>query len=99
MTLNERMKEPIPHRKSIYGVWSSGYKIICGQTSSATGNKRWDEMNNVTLILDCDNKTIHIENKRINWCQVLNIDLDFSPFPWKFLIIIKKCTVRIENHS
>jgi len=98
MTSTELVKEPLSGMKSVYGVWSSGSDVKCGQGSGTTRNKRWVEWDNVTLIFDCDNKKIHIENNRINWCQVFNIDLDVCPFPWKFFTIIKGYQLRIENH-
>jgi hypothetical protein len=81
---------------SVYGVWLSGHNVECGKRSVSCGNRRWIENDNVTLILDCDNKRIFIENKRINWCQLLDIDVGLYPFPWKFLNIIKGCQLRIN---
>jgi hypothetical protein len=99
MTLNEPMKEPSFDMKSIYGVYSSGYNVISGQRLNYDRFKRWKEKDILTFILDCDNKQIIIKNKRINWSQILNIDLNFCPFPWKFLTIIKGYKLRIINNS
>ncbi len=99
MTSNENMKEDISKMGSVYGVWSSGYNVKCGKRSGSSGNRRWIENADVILALDCDNKKISIKNKRINWCQIFDIDIDLCPFPWKFLTIIKGCRLRINNHS
>jgi hypothetical protein len=99
MTSNEQMKETVSEMKSVYGIWSSGYDVKCGERFGFCGARRWYKNHNVRLTIDCDNKQLQIENKRINWCQVLDIDLCSCPFPWKFVTIIKGCTLRIKNHS
>jgi hypothetical protein len=98
MTSSERMRDHLAKMKSVYGVWSNGHDVKCGQTSGIDTIKRWNETDCVTLLFDCDNKQLHIENKRINWYQILNIDIDVCPFPWKFLTIMKGCRLRINNH-
>ena len=99
MTSNERMREPFHQMKSVYGVWSSGYDVKSGQSSGFGRDKRWNEKDILTFLLDCDNQTIIFQNKRINWCHAFHIDLSLCPFPWKFLTIIKGCQLRLENHS
>jgi hypothetical protein len=99
MTSNETMREPFSDMKSVYGVWSSGFNVICGQRSDSDRFKRWKEKDILTFTFDCDRKQIIIENKRINWCKTFDIDLNFSPFPWKFFTIIKGYKLRIINNS
>ena len=97
MTSTEDMKEFVSDMVSSYGVWSSGYNVKCGARSRSAIEKRWNKGDDVTLTLDCDNKKISIENKRINWCHVLDINLRSCPFPWKFFIVIKGYQLRIKN--
>jgi hypothetical protein len=99
MTSNETMKEPFSDMKSVYGVWSSGYDVTAGQKSNADRFKRWKEEDIVTFTFHCDTKQFIIENKRIDWCSTFDIDINFSPFPWKFLAIIKGYRLRILHHS
>ena len=40
-----------------------------------------------TLILDCDQKQIHLEHHRTLIEQTLDVDLEVCPFPWKILIM------------
>ncbi|CAF1081267.1 unnamed protein product [Rotaria sordida] len=97
MTSNESMQDDVSKMVSVYGVWSSGYHVQCGKKSGSCGKRRWNICDDVTLTFDCDNKQLRIENKRINWCQVFDIDLHSCPFPWKFITIIKGCQLRIKN--
>ena len=93
------MQDTVSEMKSVYGIWSTGYHVMCGQKSGVGGSRRWNKDDDVVLIFDCDNRRFHIENKRINWCQTFNIDLRSCPLPWKFLTIIKNCKLRIRNET
>jgi hypothetical protein len=96
---NENINEDISQMKSVYGFWANGYDVKGGKMSAFSRGKRFFENDDVILTLDCEKKQIQIESKRINRCEVFDIDPHLCPFPWKCLTIIKRCRIRINNHS
>ncbi|CAF0938977.1 unnamed protein product [Rotaria sp. Silwood1] len=73
----------------VYGWWEFDQAI-----ESVHGNRIHNDRiirtgDEVTMILDCDNRQIHFEHHRINMMIQLPIELQKCPFPWRILITLR----------
>lgn len=72
-----------------YGWWELEQTI-----ESVNGHRMHNDRNirtgdEVTMILDCDNRQIRFEHHRINMMTHLPVQLDKCPFPWKILVTLR----------
>ncbi|CAF4297781.1 unnamed protein product [Adineta steineri] len=99
MTSKEIIKLYVDQMDSVHGFWSSGYLVQNGKKSGHCGKRRWIQGDSITMIIDCQLRSIHLENKRNYWSQDIPINTRLCPLPWKFMTIIKGCRLRLINNS
>ncbi|CAF3847925.1 unnamed protein product [Rotaria sp. Silwood1] len=84
------------HTPSTYAWGTSSYEWESESTIVQNGNhhrvsrKKWPGAKTgdiLELTIDCDQRTISIENQTGQGKDSMNIDLENSPLPWKFIII------------
>jgi hypothetical protein len=70
--------------------WSDlDYIIVNGKSQGASvSNRIIQSGDEVTLILDCDNREILLEHHRTNRLVRQSIDIEECPFPWKILVAL-----------
>ncbi|CAF0848653.1 unnamed protein product [Rotaria sp. Silwood1] len=70
--------------------WSDlDYVVLNGKSlSTSISNKTIQSGDEVTLILDCDNREILLEHHRTNRLVRQSIDIQECPFPWKILVAL-----------
>ncbi|CAF0939718.1 unnamed protein product [Rotaria sordida] len=73
----------------VYGWWEFDQAI-----ESVSGHRIHNDRilrtgDEVTMILDCDNRQIRLEHHRINMMIQLPIELEKCPFPWKILVTLR----------
>jgi hypothetical protein len=65
------------------------YVIVNGKNQGASvSNRTIESGDDVTLILDCDNREILLEHHRTNRLVRQPIDMQECPFPWKILVAL-----------
>ncbi|CAF1434105.1 unnamed protein product [Adineta steineri] len=99
MTSKEVLKLYVDQMNSVHGFWSSGYVVRNGKRSGCCRERRWIQGDYVTMIIDCQHRLIHLENKRNDWHEEIPIDIQSCRLPWKFLTIIKGCRLRLIHNS
>ena len=72
-----------------YGWWELDQAI-----ESVNGHRVHNERiirtgDEVTMILDCDNRQIRFEHRRINMMTHLPVALEKCPFPWKIIVTLR----------
>jgi hypothetical protein len=94
---SEKSIKDIQTSTSRHGWWDLDYNIAGGkkQRDNLTATiQRGDE---VTLMLDCDNRQIQLEHYRTNRIAHMPVDLGLCAFPWKTIVLLgaKNDRVRI----
>lgn len=74
------------NNNSLYGWWDLNEAIINGKTQTSKYRNIVSTGDELTLIIDCDNKQIQLQHHRTKRLAQLLIDLDKCPFPWKIVI-------------
>jgi phage shock protein A len=94
---SEKMTKNIWDSPSCHGWWDLDHRIEGGEMrvdSFTRITRTGDEM---TLMLDCDNRRIQLEHHRTHRIVDMFIDLRFCAFPWKMIVSLagQKDCVRI----
>ncbi|CAF2371840.1 unnamed protein product [Rotaria sp. Silwood2] len=71
---------------SVNGWWDLARVVVNGEAQKSGDQKFIIMGDDVTLILDCDNRQIQLEHNRTKRLVHLFIDVDICPFPWKTVI-------------
>ncbi|UJR30840.1 hypothetical protein I4U23_018355 [Adineta vaga] len=71
---------------SLYGWWDLNETIVNGKIQTSKYRSIVTSGDELTLILDCDNKQIQLQHHRTKRLAQCLIDLDKCPFPWKIVI-------------
>ncbi|CAF0939176.1 unnamed protein product [Rotaria sp. Silwood1] len=74
------------NNNSLYGWWDLNEAIINGKVQTTKYRNIVSSGDELTLILDCDNKQIQLQHHRTKRLAQLLIDLNKCPFPWKIVI-------------
>jgi hypothetical protein len=74
------------NNNSLYGWWDLNEAIVNGKVQTSKYRNIVTTGDEVTLILDCDNKQLQLQHHRTKRLAQLLIDLDKCPFPWKIVI-------------
>ncbi|CAF1422106.1 unnamed protein product [Rotaria sordida] len=74
------------YNNSLYGWWDLNEAIINGKVQTTKYRNILSTGDELTLILDCDNKQIQLQHHRTKRLAQLLIDLNKCPFPWKIVI-------------
>lgn len=81
--------------------WSDlDYTIVNGKSQATfVSNRTIQSGDEVTLILDCDNREILLEHHRTKRVVRQSIDIQECPFPWKILVALtsRNGSIRILN--
>jgi hypothetical protein len=81
--------------------WSDlDYTIVNGKSQATfVSNRTIQSGDEVTLILDCDNREILLEHHRTKRLVRQSIDIQECPFPWKILVALssRNGSIRILN--
>jgi hypothetical protein len=86
ITASQELTSSITEAKSAYGWWELGYTIVNGRLKDKDLAKIIRSGDEVTLILDCDNRQIQFEHHRTNTSVRILVDLEQCPFPWKIVL-------------
>ncbi|CAF1288872.1 unnamed protein product [Adineta ricciae] len=71
---------------SLYGWWDLNETIVNGKTQTSKYRSIVTTGDELTLILDCENKQIQLQHHRTKRLAQCSLDLDKCPFPWKIVI-------------
>jgi len=74
------------NNNSLYGWWDLNEAIVNGKVQTTKYRNIVVTGDEITLILDCDNKQVQLQHHRTKRLAQLLIDLDKCPFPWKIAI-------------
>jgi hypothetical protein len=74
------------NNNSLYGWWDLNEAIVNGKVQTSKYRNIVTTGDEVTLILDCDNKQVQLQHHRTKRLAQVSIDLDKCPFPWKIVI-------------
>ncbi|CAF0950542.1 unnamed protein product [Adineta steineri] len=74
------------NNNSLYGWWDLNETIINGKMQSSKYRNIVTTGDEITLVLDCDNKQIQLLHHRTKRVALCSIDPEKCPFPWKIVI-------------
>jgi len=74
------------NNNSLYGWWDLNEAIVNGKVQTSKYRNIVTTGDELTLIIDCNNKQIQLQHHRTKRLAQLLIDLDKCPFPWKIVI-------------
>ena len=74
------------NNNSLYGWWDFNEAIVNGKIQITKYRNIVTTGDEMTLILDCDQKQIQLQHHRTKRLAQLSIDHDKCPFPWKIFI-------------
>jgi hypothetical protein len=74
------------NNNSLYGWWDLNETIINGKIQTSKYRNIVTTGDEITFLLDCDNKQIQLHHHRTKRLAQCLIDLDKCPFPWKLVI-------------
>jgi hypothetical protein len=86
ITASQKLISSITEVKSAYGWWDFGFIIVNGKGNSRDQTKIISSGDEITMILDCDNRQIQLEHHRTKKIGIIPVDLEQCPFPWKIVI-------------
>ncbi|CAF4057960.1 unnamed protein product, partial [Rotaria sp. Silwood1] len=86
ITASQQLTSSISAVQSACGWWDLGYIVVNGKTKDGNRTKTMNSGDEVTLILDCDNRLIQLQHHGRNALVGIQIDLEQCPFPWKLVI-------------
>ena len=94
---SETIRENIFQSISCNGWRDFNYNITNGQINRNRLKDTIEEGDEVTLILDCDNRDIQLQHPRTQTMERISINLRSCSFPWKFIVLLcgKDDSVRI----
>jgi len=94
---SEKMTKNIWDSTSCYGWWDLDHRIGGGEMRVDSFTRITQTGDEVTLMLDCDNRRIQLEHHRTHRVVNMFIDLRFCAFPWKITVSLagQKDCVRI----
>jgi hypothetical protein len=73
---------------SCYGWWDLHYSIVSGEERRSNSSRIIQTGDEVTLMLDCDNRRIQLKHHRTHEIVNTSIDLRLCAFPWKIVIAL-----------
>ncbi|CAF2467638.1 unnamed protein product [Rotaria sp. Silwood2] len=71
---------------SIYGWWGLEWIIINGKEQCVKKDNILKIGDEVTLVLNCENRQIQLEHHRTNRLAQLSVNIQKCPLPWKILV-------------
>jgi hypothetical protein len=71
---------------TVNGWWPCLHAVVCGVSEKSSTVKEMKKGDELTLILDCDNKQIYIIHDRTKQILQLAVDIQKCPFPWKLVV-------------
>jgi hypothetical protein len=75
--------------QALYGWWDLSAVVVHGNARPCNKNRVVRTGDEMTLILDCDNRQIQLQHHRTNLSHEVSIDLNNCPFPWKAVVQFK----------
>ncbi|CAF1239143.1 unnamed protein product [Rotaria sordida] len=85
---SEKMTKDILNSTSFYGWWDLIYNVISGKKHKYDSTKIIRTGDEVTFMLDCDNRQIQLEHHRTNRILTLPINIQLCAFPWKIIVLL-----------
>jgi len=85
----ETMAKDIWNSRSCYGWWELDCSVVGGKRQKSNDRGTIQTGDEVTLMLDCDNRRIQLENHRTNRIVDMSVDLRLCAFPWKMFILLR----------
>ncbi len=86
ITASQTLTGGISNVKSVNGWWDFDYNIVNGKKKDKNQKKIISTGDEITLILDCDNRQIQLVHHLTNTFVDIPIDLEQCPFPWKIVL-------------
>ncbi|CAF2880382.1 unnamed protein product [Rotaria sp. Silwood2] len=86
ITASQQLISRISRAKSAYGWRELRYTVVNGEPKNRDLTEIIKSGDEITLILNCDNRLIQLQHHRTNTLVEISIDLEQCPFPWKFVI-------------
>lgn len=84
---------------TVCGWWRCDYAVVLGEVRRGSSTTEISEGDEMTLILDCEQRKISIDHHRTQQSAHLLIDTEKCPFPWKLVVAMSSVgnCVRIIN--
>jgi hypothetical protein len=86
---SEKMTNDILHTISCHGWWDIDSSVVGGKANSRMSIRIIEIGDEVTLVLDCNNRRIQLEHHRTNSIVNMPIDLQLCAFPWKIIVLLR----------
>jgi hypothetical protein len=84
-----KITETYSYDQALYGWWDLFKIVVNGNIQQCDGDKVVRTGDEMTLILDCDNRQIQLQHHRTNLSREVSIDINKCPFPWKAVVQFK----------
>jgi len=85
---SEKITTNIWESTSRHGWCDLGYSMVGGEKKKDNSTKITRTGDEVTLMLDCDNRRIQLEHHRTHKIFHMSIDLRLCAFPWKIIVLL-----------
>jgi hypothetical protein len=88
-TSSDKIRRADVFDKSLYGWWDLVRAVVGGELQKNADKKIATMGDQVTLVVDCNNRQIQLQHHQTNHQVKLVIDLDNCPFPWKIVVKLR----------
>jgi hypothetical protein len=88
VTTSEKMTGHTWLSPSAHGWWDLQCNIVCGKEQGKDANRMFRTGDEVTLILDCNNRQVQLKHHRIDTTVHMPVDIRQCPFPWKIVAVL-----------
>ncbi|CAF1143261.1 unnamed protein product [Rotaria magnacalcarata] len=85
---SEKLMKDLANSTSFYGWWDLAYYVVGGNKKKYDSTKTLRKGDELTFVVDCDNKQIILEHHRTNIILNLAIDIQLCAFPWKIIVLL-----------
>lgn len=86
VTSSQAIVPRITRSSSSYGWWSLEWMVVSGKEQCISKDNHFSIGDEISLMLNCDNRQIQLKHHRTKRVVQLFIDLRRCPLPWKILV-------------
>jgi hypothetical protein len=85
---SEQITTNIVKSTSCHGWRELDYAVVSGKKRKSSLNSTIRTGDELTLMIDCDNRKIQLEHHRLNRILDISVDLRLCAFPWKIVVLL-----------
>jgi hypothetical protein len=85
---SEKITNDVLYSTSRHGWWDLDYNVVSGKHNRHSYNSIIKTGDEVTLMVDCNNRRIQLEHHRTNRVVDMPINLQLCAFPWKVSVLL-----------